>query len=128
MSAQLPKCLVGLDACGSAHHWARELIKLGHGLEYDIGVVLRTLLPVARFLPGQNGEYDNSSRGTREASFHDLCRKVRQGFLLGLAKLRSLIAAIGEEFATGSDADRAEKSTGAGSRDRESEPTSPVVE
>ena len=22
--------LVGLEACGSAHHWARELIKLGH--------------------------------------------------------------------------------------------------
>ena len=28
--SQLPKCLVGLEACGSAHHWARELIKLGH--------------------------------------------------------------------------------------------------
>jgi transposase len=26
----LPKCLVGLEACGSAHHWARELIELGH--------------------------------------------------------------------------------------------------
>jgi transposase len=28
--ASLPLCLVGLEACGSAHHWARELIKLGH--------------------------------------------------------------------------------------------------
>jgi transposase len=28
--AQLPKCLIGLEACGSAHHWTRELIKLGH--------------------------------------------------------------------------------------------------
>jgi transposase len=26
----LPPCLVGLEASGSAHHWARELIKLGH--------------------------------------------------------------------------------------------------
>jgi transposase len=26
--ASLPPCLVGLEACGSAHHWARELIKL----------------------------------------------------------------------------------------------------
>ena len=26
----LPSCLVGLEAGGSAHHWARELIKLGH--------------------------------------------------------------------------------------------------
>jgi transposase len=29
--ASLPPCLVGLEASGSAHHWARELIKLGHG-------------------------------------------------------------------------------------------------
>ena len=28
--ASLPPCVVGLQACGSAHHWARELIKLGH--------------------------------------------------------------------------------------------------
>jgi transposase len=28
--AALPQCLVGLEACGSAHHWTRELIKLGH--------------------------------------------------------------------------------------------------
>jgi transposase len=28
--ASLPPCVVGLEACGSAHHWARELITLGH--------------------------------------------------------------------------------------------------
>ena len=28
--ASLPSSLVGLEACGSAHHWARELIRLGH--------------------------------------------------------------------------------------------------
>ena len=28
--AQLPPCRVGLEACGSAHYWARELRKLGH--------------------------------------------------------------------------------------------------
>ena len=26
----LPPCVIGLEACGSAHHWARELVKLGH--------------------------------------------------------------------------------------------------
>ena len=25
-----PKCLVALEACGGAHHWARELIRMGH--------------------------------------------------------------------------------------------------
>ena len=28
--ANLPRCVVGLEACGGAHHWARELIRLGH--------------------------------------------------------------------------------------------------
>jgi transposase len=28
--AQLPSCLIGLEACGGAHYWARELGKLGH--------------------------------------------------------------------------------------------------
>src|SRR5437588_6417368 len=28
--AGLPPCLTGLEACATAHHWARELIALGH--------------------------------------------------------------------------------------------------
>lgn len=28
--ANLPKCLIGMEACGSAHHWARKLQALGH--------------------------------------------------------------------------------------------------
>ncbi len=28
--AKLPRCLVGMEACGSAHYWARELATLGH--------------------------------------------------------------------------------------------------
>ena len=28
--AKLPPCLVGMEACGTSHYWARELIKLGH--------------------------------------------------------------------------------------------------
>lgn len=28
--ANLPPCIIGLEACATAHHWARELGKLGH--------------------------------------------------------------------------------------------------
>ena len=28
--AKIPACLVGLEACGAAHYWGRELRKLGH--------------------------------------------------------------------------------------------------
>jgi transposase len=28
--AQLPRCLVAMEACASAHHWGRALVELGH--------------------------------------------------------------------------------------------------
>ncbi len=28
--ADLPPCLIGMEACASAHHWAREFHALGH--------------------------------------------------------------------------------------------------
>jgi transposase len=27
---ELPSCLIGMEACGTSHYWARELTKLGH--------------------------------------------------------------------------------------------------
>jgi transposase len=31
--AALGPCLVGMEACGSAHHWGRELMALGHDVK-----------------------------------------------------------------------------------------------
>ena len=28
----IPPCLIGMEACGSAHHWARQLQAMGHNL------------------------------------------------------------------------------------------------
>lgn len=28
--AKLPPCLVGMEACATAHYWAREIAKIGH--------------------------------------------------------------------------------------------------
>ena len=28
--AKLPPCLVGMEACATAHYWARELTRVGH--------------------------------------------------------------------------------------------------
>ena len=30
---RLEPCLVGIEACGTSHHWARELVKLGHNVK-----------------------------------------------------------------------------------------------
>ena len=51
--ARLPCCLVGMEACGTSHHWARELIKLGHEVRLmppayvkPYGAPRRRVLPV----------------------------------------------------------------------------------
>ena len=31
--SRLPRCLVGIEACATAHYWARELSALGHEVE-----------------------------------------------------------------------------------------------
>jgi transposase len=36
--ANLSPCLIGLEACGGAHYWARELIKLGHDARLGIRI------------------------------------------------------------------------------------------
>jgi transposase len=42
--ANLPPCLIGMEACGSAHHWARTLHKFG--LAPDGTAVRQTLREV----------------------------------------------------------------------------------
>lgn len=37
--AKLPPCLVGMEACGTSHHWARELTKLGPGAVHAAGLL-----------------------------------------------------------------------------------------
>ena len=34
---RLPPCLIGIEACASAHYWARELNKFGH----DVRLMVR---------------------------------------------------------------------------------------
>ena len=41
--AELPRCLVAMEACSSAHHWARMLVGLGHEIR---------LIPPAHVKPG----------------------------------------------------------------------------
>jgi transposase len=31
--AGLERCLIGMEACATSHHWARELAKFGHALK-----------------------------------------------------------------------------------------------
>jgi transposase len=54
--AQLPPCLVGLEACGSAHHWARELLKFGHDAR---------IMPAAYVKPCVRRQKDGAANAAR---------------------------------------------------------------
>lgn len=41
--AALPPCLVGMEACSGAHHWAREFQKFGHTVRLMAPTVLLRL-------------------------------------------------------------------------------------
>lgn len=58
--ANLPPCVVGLEACGGSHHWAREIIKLGHEV--------RLISPqfVKPYVKGNKNDY-NDAEGICEA-------------------------------------------------------------
>ena len=34
---KLSPCLIGMEACATSHHWARELAKLGHEVRLTFG-------------------------------------------------------------------------------------------
>ena len=73
--ANLPPCLIGMEACGSAHHWARKLETLGHTVKLmapqfvkpnvktnkndaaDAEAICEAVTrPTMRFVPIKNGE------------------------------------------------------------------------
>lgn len=67
--AQLPMSKIALEACGSSHHWGRELEALGHEV---------TLLPpqhVKAYLRGQKNDY-NDAQAIAEAAYHGAIRSV----------------------------------------------------
>jgi transposase len=57
---RLDPCLVGIEACGTSHYWAREIIKLGHDVR---------LMPPAYVKPYlKRGKTDASDAEARASS------------------------------------------------------------
>src|SRR5512143_1860303 len=89
--AKLPPCLVGIEACGTSHHWARELIKLGHEVR---------LMPPAYVKPyvkrGKNDAVDAEAiceAVTRPTMRFVPIKSREQQAALSLHRVRSLLTA-----------------------------------
>jgi transposase len=84
-----PPCRVGLEACASAHYWARELVKLGHDVK---------LIPAQRvkaFLPRMKNDAADAKAIARAVSDPEMrcvgVKTVEQQSLLMLFKVRDLL-------------------------------------
>jgi transposase len=89
--AKQPPCLVGLEACASAHYWAREIAKLGHDAR---------LIPAQRvkaFLPRMKNDAADAkaiARAVRDPEMRFVGVKTgEQQSLLMLFKARDLLTA-----------------------------------
>lgn len=87
--SKLPPCRVGLEACASAHYWARELVKLGHDVK---------LIPAQRvkaFLPRMKNDAADAKAIARAVSDPEMrcvgVKTVEQQSLLMLFKVRDLL-------------------------------------
>ena len=104
--ANLPPCLIGMEACGSAHHWARKLQSFGHTVRLmapqfvkpyvksnkndaaDAGAICEAVArPNMRFVPIKNIEQQSV------LALH----RVRQGFVKArTAQANQIRGLIGE--------------------------------
>ena len=58
--AQQPSCLIGMEACGGAHYWAREIRELGHEVRLMAGQFVKP------YVKGNKNDY-NDAEGICEA-------------------------------------------------------------
>jgi transposase len=105
--ANLEPCLIGMEACGSAHHWARKLIALGHTVKLmapqfvkpyvksnkndarDAEAICEAVTrPSMRFVPLKNVEQQ------AELSIH----RARQGFVKARTAQGNQIRGLLSEF------------------------------
>ena len=87
--AKLPSCLVGIEACGTSHHWARELTELGHEVR---------LMPPAYVKPyvmrGKNDAVDAEAiceAVTRPTMRFVAMKSAKQQAALSLHRTRNLL-------------------------------------
>jgi transposase len=87
--ANLPPCLVGMEACGGSHYWARELGELGHEVK------LISPQFVKPYIKGNKNDY-NDAEGICEAVGRPNMRfvtikRIEQQDLQGLHRIRQSV-------------------------------------
>jgi len=110
LMANIPPCVIGMEACTGAHHWAREFMKFGHTVRliapkfvipyrmsgkggkndaHDAAAICEAVIrPQMRFVPIKS----------MDAQAHLALHRVRQGFVEERTALINRIRAVLAEF------------------------------
>jgi transposase len=112
--AQLPPCLIGMEACSGAHYWSREFSKLGH----QVGqIAVKFVEPYRKGGKNDNADAEAICEAVRRPNLHfvptktvdqqaELClHRVRQSLVWDrtglLNQLRGLLSEFGIVMAKG---------------------------
>ena len=112
--ANLPPCLIGMEACGSAHYWGRTLQRFGHTVRLIATAVRQAVREDEQERCGRCGGDLRGGRPTEHALCADQERRaasdlalhrVRQGFVKARTaqanQIRGLLGEIGTHYPPG---------------------------
>ena len=68
--AEQPRCIIAMEACGSAHHWGRAIRDIGH----EVRLIPPRLREALRQAPKERCGRCGSDRGGCKSTDNALCR------------------------------------------------------
>ena len=85
--AQRPRCVVGMEACSGAHHWARALTRLGHDARIMPAEFVR---PFRKSITAKNDANDAEAICTavRQTNMRFTVKTIEQQAWLSLHRIR----------------------------------------
>jgi len=89
--AQVPPCLIGMEACGGAHYWARQLTKLGHTVKL---IAAQFVIPYRRRGKNDANDAEAICEAVGRPNMHFVAVKTEeQQAVLTVHRARSLVLA-----------------------------------
>jgi transposase len=87
--AQLPPCLIGMEACSGAHHWGREFRRLGH----QVGLIaVKFVEPYRKGSKNDNNDAEAICEAVRRPNLHFVpIKSVDQQALLCVHRVRQAL-------------------------------------
>lgn len=85
--ANLPACLIGMEACGSGHYWARKLQGMGHTVRLIAPQFVKPYVKTNKNDAADSGHVDEEALHGVAGAFYRNRRGVDRGWRSGLSRM-----------------------------------------